>query len=108
MHACFDGQYISFFCKNSSHKFFNIKTNSIDRIRKDCTSEYYWHFHGPEILLIGDYEQPKTLIHLPIFKGKDTINLKNEEMIVSMESKGELVIISFINAKIEVYSFNEK
>ena len=60
------------------------------------------------MLLIGDYDHPKTLIYLPIFKGKEKIRLGNEEMIVSMESKGELVIISYTNAKIEIYSFNEK
>ena len=45
--ACFDGNYIGYFCKNCSYKFFNTKTNKVDRIRKECSTEYYWHFHAP-------------------------------------------------------------
>ena len=45
---------------------------------------------------------------MPIFQGVDKITLNNKEMVASMESKGQLVLISYVNAKIDIYSFNSR
>ena len=103
--ATWDGKFIGFQCKDGSYKFFNTQTGEIDRIRKNCHSEYIHRFHCPETLLAASFDEMGHLKVIPLFKESTQVQLHCTDIVTDLLSVGELFVVTFANGKLFVYEF---
>lgn len=74
--AVHNKQFVGYYTSEGNFKFYELESNSVARVRKNCIEEYLWHMlSNMNVLVSAAYNEPGQLRILPIHKVARKIQL---------------------------------